>query len=86
LSSSTAHLACLSSIFYRDFERKEIVVCNFPNSLGDLLTLEKMNRKISVYVDLSNSDAYEYSDNYSVPIYFLEAQKWLRPNLKLSLK
>jgi hypothetical protein len=48
--------------------------------------MEKISRKISFFVDLTDSSAYNYNKTYFTPFYFLENQKYIRPNKNNSLK
>ena len=43
----------LTTIFYRDLGRKEIVLTDFPWTLKEFIQLENENRKIDLYIDLS---------------------------------
>lgn len=79
-------LISLCSIFYKDWARKNIVLSYYPWALQDIIEMEKVSRKISLFVDLTDASAYTYNKTYFTLFYFLENQKYIRPNKHNSLK
>ena len=70
----------LTTIFYRDLSRKEIILTDFPFTLDEFIELENANRKVSTYIDLSTPDQYRFEKSYTPATYFLETDRLLKPN------
>ena len=60
---------------------KTIFITEFSEELSDIVAFENSNRKFSSFIDLISIKDYEYSEQFSSKMYFLQNQNRIRPQI-----
>lgn len=59
---------------------------DFPYFVNEIRLFEQLNRKFTRFVELDLAEDWFYSKQYTSGMYFLETQRFIRPDMNYELK